>query len=326
MNGHTELLAPEFANLQMTARRIAGLITHTPVLHDPGLDKDLGCQAWLKCENFQETGSFKLRGASNAIARLSEAGDRRDVATHSSGNHGAALALAARRDGRKAHVVMPRNSVRAKLEAVRTLGAQVTLCEPNLDAREEGLALLVAQDRIPIPPYEHPDIIAGQGTAAMELIEFMGDIDILIAPIGGGGLLAGCAIAARALRPGITIFGAEPAGAADAHESFCRGERVSHWQPNTIADGLRAVLGGLNFRIIRERVDDILLVDETDIVEAMRLVRRQVGMTIEPSSAVAIAAIRQHPDLFRDARVGVVITGGNVDLAQFPWLREDSRD
>jgi len=321
MTDNTVLLTPDFADVEAAAGRLKGLILETPVLRDPGLDTELGCRAFLKCENLQDTGSFKLRGASNAVALLRESGDERAVATHSSGNHGAALALAARRDDRAAHVVMPRHSVPAKLDAVRRYGGEVVLCDPTQEAREAGLARLVAKGMVAVPPYEHPHIIAGQGTVAVELIDFVNDMDVLVTPIGGGGLLAGCAIAARALRPGIALFGAEPAGAADAWESFRRGERVTRMQPDTIADGLRALIGGLNFQIIRERVDDILLVEEADILQAMQIVWKLMGMPIEPSSAVAIAAIRRHPRHFRGARVGVVVTGGNVDFDQFPWLR-----
>ncbi len=320
MAGNTELHTPDFADIQAAAGRIDGLVRHTPVLNDHGLDRVLGCQAWLKCENRQETGAFKLRGASHAIARLRETGDTRDVATHSSGNHGAALALAASRDGRQAHVVMPENAVRSKMESVRRNGGEVILCESTQAARENGLARLVAKGMVPVPPYDHPDIIAGQGTVALELIESLDVIDILITPIGGGGLLAGCAIAARAMRPNVTIYGAEPAGAADAHASLRRGERVTEWQPDTIADGLRAVVGGLNFMIIKELVEDILLVSESGIVDAMKLVWMHLGMPIEPSSAVVIAALLEHRERFRDARVGVVVSGGNVDLTLFPWL------
>jgi threonine dehydratase len=326
MTGNTILKIPDFADVEAAARRLEGLILDTPVIRVPELDAGLGCLAFLKCENLQETGSFKLRGASNAVAMLREAGDVRAVATHSSGNHGAALALAASRDGRSAHVVMPRNSVPAKLAAVRRYGGEVILCEPTQAAREEGLARLVARGMASIPPYEHPDVIAGQGTVAMELIDFMKDTDILIMPVGGGGLLAGCAIAARTMRTHITLYGAEPAGAADAWQSLRTGERVTSLRPDTIADGLRAVIGGLNFDIIKERVDDILLVEEADIVDAMRWVWKHAAMPVEPSSAVAIAAMRRHRDRFRDARVGVVITGGNVDYAAFPWLRESPGD
>lgn len=324
MTANTEPQRPGFSDIQAASERIRGRIDHTPVVHDPQLDEALGCAVFLKCENHQTTGAFKLRGASNAVARLRASGDARDVATHSSGNHGAALALAARRDGRGAHVVMPRDSVPAKIEAVRSHAAAVILCEPGQAPREAGLRELVAQGMVAVPPYDDPDIIAGQGTAALELIDFMNEIDILLTPLGGGGLLAGSAIAARGMRPGITLFGAEPAGAADAWESFHSGRRVTEWTPDTIADGLRAVIGVMNFAIIHDLVDDILLTSEQAIVDAMKLIWARLGMAIEPSSAVAIAAMREHPERFEGRRTGVIITGGNVDLEFFPWLREQA--
>jgi len=324
MRSNTEPRRPVFQDIRAASERIRHDLVATPVIHDRGLDRELGCKAWLKCENRQTTGAFKLRGASNAIALLRQAGNTQDVATHSSGNHGAALALAAKRDGRKAHVVMPRNSVPAKIAAVRSHGAEVILCQPGQQPREDGLAELVSLGMAAIPPYEHPDIIAGQGTAAMELIDNMEVIDILLTPLGGGGLLAGSAIAARGMRPDITVIGAEPEGAADAWESFQQGERVASVDADTMADGLRALVGGLNFDIIKDEVDEILLASEAAIEDAMKLIWRQLGMAIEPSSAVAVAAIRQHPEVFAGTHTGVILTGGNVDVELFPWLREES--
>lgn len=320
MSPATDFPAPTIGEIRAAQARLRPLLPQTPLLQVPALDAALGCQAFLKCENRQETGAFKLRGASNAVVRLRESGDGRDVATHSSGNHGAALSLAARRDGRQALVVMPENSVPAKIEAVRRHGGQVILCAPGQASREQGLADLVAKGYVPIPPYEHPDVIAGQGTVALEIFEQAGDLDALVTPLGGGGLLAGCAIAARAVRPEMSIYGAEPEGAADGRASLHSGQRVTHWRPETMADGLRAIIGGVNFSIIRGHVDDILLASEADIVEAMRLVYETTGMVIEPSSAVAVAAVKNHPELFAGRKVAIVVTGGNVDLALFPWL------
>jgi threonine dehydratase len=320
MSVMTDFPAPGISELRAALERIRPLLPPSPLLQSAALDAALGCQALLKCENRQHTGAFKLRGATNAIARLRESGVQADVATHSSGNHGAALALAAQRDGRRAVVVMPKNCVPAKIRAVRQFGGEVILCAPNQAARELGLSELVAQGYWPIPPYEHPDIIAGQGTIVFELLEQAADLDALVTPLGGGGLLAGCAIAARALRPSMAVYGAEPEGAADGEASLRAGQRVSQWQPDTVADGLRALIGGVNFAIIREHVDDILLCTETQIVEAMRLVFETTGMAIEPSSAVAVAVVRSHPERFQDRRIALVITGGNVDLERFPWL------
>lgn len=320
MDSTTTFPAPVLADVRDALRRIRDALPASPLLHRAELDAALGCTAFLKCENRQQTGAFKLRGASNAIARLREAGDERDVATHSSGNHGAALALAAHRDGRRAFVVMPDNSVPAKIEAVRRFGGEVILCPPGQAAREAGLEELVRRGMVPIPPYEHPDVIAGQGTVALEILDELQDLDALVTPLGGGGLLAGCAIAMAGLDPSIAVYGAEPEGAADGHASLAQGRRVTSWQPETIADGLRAVIGGVNFDVIRRHVRGILLVSEDEIVAAMRLVLDTTGMAIEPSSAVAVAAVKRHPEIFSGRRVAIVITGGNVDLERFPWL------
>jgi threonine dehydratase len=313
--------AVTLTDVQLAARRIAGLVEHTEVRREAALDARLGCELWLKCEQLQATGAFKLRGASNAVARLEEQGLAGDVATHSSGNHGAALALAASRAGRQAQVVMPANSVPGKIAAVRRCGGEVILCEPNQAAREQGLAELVAQGLHAVPPYDHPDIIAGQGTAALELLSDHPFLDVLVTPLGGGGLLAGSAIAARGLSPAIEVIGAEPAGAADGAASFQSGRRVEHWQPETIADGLRGLIGKLNFDLIKANVDDILLADEDGIVTTMRLLYETTGMALEPSAAVAIAVISAHPQRFAGKRVGVILSGQNYDPALFPWLQ-----
>lgn len=318
--GHSSANALSLADVQNAANRIQGLVTHTPVRREPELDTALACELWMKCEQLQATGAFKLRGASNAVMRMKETGLVGDVATHSSGNHGAALALAASRAGRRAQVVMPANSVPGKIAAVRRFGGEVVLCEPTQAARENGLAKLVAAGLHPVPPYDHPDIIAGQGTAALELLNDYPFLDVLITPLGGGGLLAGSAIAARGLQADIQVIGAEPAGAADGAASLHSGRRVEHWQPDTIADGLRGLIGRLNFEIIQPHVDDILLADEDGIVAAMRLVLNTTGMSIEPSAAVAIAIINANRERFAGKRVGVILSGRNYDPELFPWL------
>ncbi len=253
MTQHSETTVPTFQDVQRARERIRDRVERTPVLNAPALDDWLGCEAWLKCDHLQPTGAFKLRGASHAIARLEEDGIEGDVATHSSGNHGAALAWAARAAGRRAYVVMPENAVRAKMDAVRQFGGDVVPCAPGQAPREAGLAEQVALGRLPIPPYDHPDIIAGQGTAALELLEQAPGLDDLVTPVGGGGLLAGCAIAAQGLDPDIRVYGVEPAGAADTAASLRQGHRVDDWSPDTVSDGLRAVVGVLNFAVIRER-------------------------------------------------------------------------
>jgi threonine dehydratase len=215
---------------------------------------------------------------------------------------------------------MPADAVPSKIDAVRSFGATVVLCEPGQRNREAGLASLVDAGYTPIPPYDHQDIIAGQGTAAIELLEDAPALDALITPLGGGGLLSGSAIAGRAMNPEMQIYGAEPAGAADTHASLEQGKRVTEWRPDTVADGLRAVVGVMNFQLIQTLVDQVLLADDQEIEQAMRLVLEQTALRIEPSSAVALAVIQRHPALFAGKRVGVIITGGNIDLELFPWM------
>jgi len=310
---------PTIDDILVAKQRIKGSVRRTPVLSEPQVNDILGCELWLKCENLQRTGAFKFRGASNAISRLDELGLDGDVATHSSGNHGAALALAASAHDRRAWIVMPENSVKTKVEAVRRNGGEIVFCEPDQQARERGLTELVARGCIPIPPYDHADIICGQGTAALELSEQCPGLVVILAPVGGGGLISGTAIAAKALIPSISVIGAEPEGAADTAFSLEQGQRVDQFQIDTIADGLRAIVGVLNFKIIQEKVDRVLTVSETGIMDAMALVWRHFRMLIEPSSATVITAITEHPECFKGKRVGAVISGGNVDLGQLPF-------
>ncbi|MEM1412976.1 MAG: pyridoxal-phosphate dependent enzyme [Pseudomonadota bacterium] len=311
---------PAFKDILAARERVRNRVLKTPVLNSPRLDEWLGCRASLKCEQDQPTGAFKLRGASNAVARLEEAGVQGDLATHSSGNHGAALAWAARAAGRRAFVVMPENAVRSKVDAVRHFGGEVIFCAPGQAPREEGLAKQVALGRLPVPPYDHEDIIAGQGTAALELLEQVSGLKALVAPLGGGGLLAGCALAAKGIDEHIAVYGAEPAGAADTAASLAQGARVESWSPDTVADGLRALVGKLNFDVIRNQVTEVLLSDDEAIVAAMRAAFERADLRIEPSAAVALAVIRKHRDHFEGQSVGVLLTGGNIDLDRFPWL------
>jgi threonine dehydratase len=288
----------------------------TPVLNEPGLDAVLRCNLYCKCENLQRTGAFKFRGASNAVARLRESNIGGDLATHSSGNHGAALALAARLDGRIAHVVMPENASPIKIEAVKRFGGLIHFCAPTQAAREAGLAKLEEDGLIRIPPYDHFDIIAGQGTAALELLQTNPDLEMLIAPVGGGGLISGTALAAE--DRDLAVFAAEPAGAADTATGIAQGRRVESWQPETIADGLRALVGVRNFAIIQQHVTRVLTVSDDEIRRAMALFWMHLRMLIEPSSAVVIAAVRKHPELFSGRRVGAIISGANIDPAD--WI------
>jgi threonine dehydratase len=310
---------PTIADILAARQRIDGKIRTTPVLSEPVVNEILDCELWLKCENLQRTGAFKFRGASNAIARLTELGLEGDVATHSSGNHGAALALAASNHGRRAWIVMPDNSVGTKVEAVERNGGNIIFCKPRQQDREKGLAELVARGCIPIPPYDHVDIICGQGTVAVEFAEQCNDLDIVLAPVGGGGLISGVAIAAKSMLPSVTVIGAEPEGAADTAYSLEQGKRVDEFPIDTIADGLRAIVGVLNFNIIHKQVDKVLTVSESGIRDAMALIWRHFRMVIEPSSATVIAAISEYPEAFAGRKVGAVISGGNVDLEQLPF-------
>jgi threonine dehydratase len=310
---------PVIYDILAATQTIDGSIRRTPVLSEPLVNDILGCELWLKCENLQRTGAFKFRGASNAIARLDEMGQDGDVATHSSGNHGAALALAASTHNRRSWIVMPEDSIKTKIEAVQRNGGEIVWCAPNQQAREDGLAKLVARGCIPIPPYDHADIICGQGTATLELAKQCSGLDIVLTPVGGGGLVSGSAIAAKALIPSVSVIGAEPQGAADTAFSLEQGKRVDEFPIDTIADGLRAIVGVLNFKIIQANVDMVLTVSENGIKDAMAFTWRHFRMLIEPSSATVIAAIMEHKQCFARQRVGAIISGGNVDIQQLPF-------
>lgn len=294
-------------------QRLRGKILQTPVLRSDEIDLALGLQVFFKCENLQKTGSFKLRGASHAVSLLPD--DCPGVATHSSGNHGAALACAARDRGWVAHVVMPENAVRSKIAAVRRFGGQVHLCAPTQAAREAGLAQLIEQGLAAVPPYDDERIIAGQGSCALELMEQVPGLDALFAPIGGGGLIAGTALAAQTGQPCPVVIGAEPRGADDTWRSLQQGERVQSHQPRTIADGLRALVGERNLAIIREQVDTVIRVDEAAIAEAMSLLWQSLKQVIEPSGAVALAGLQADARRWQGKRVGVILSGGNLDVA-----------
>ncbi len=309
-----------YDDIERAAARIAPYAYVTPVLRSASLDALTGCSLAFKCENFQRVGAFKFRGASNAVWSLSDAVAARGVVTHSSGNHGAALALAAKLRGIPAHVVVPEGAVAAKIVAIGAYGANVHTCAPTLAARDAGTEQLVRETGgTLVHPFADPAVIAGQGTAARELIREVGTLDALIAPVGGGGLIGGSAIAAQALVPQIRLFAAEPEGAADASESLRRGERVTDIVPDTVCDGLRAAIGPINFALLREHAVQVLLVNDDETSAAMRLVWERLKIVIEPSSAVALAAILRHRERFAGLRVGVILTGGNVDLSHLPW-------
>ena len=278
----------------------------------------VGCELFFKCENFQRVGAFKFRGAMNAVLLLTEAEAVRGVVTHSSGNHAQAVALAARIRGIPAHIVMPTDAPLVKKRAVEGYGARIIPCAPNVTAREETAAAVVAETGgTLIPPYDHPDVIAGQGTAALELLEEIPGLDAILAPVGGGGLLAGTTLCARELRPGIRVFAAEPAGADDAARSRAAGRLIPQTGPNTIADGLRTSLGQHTWPIVRDLIEDVLVVPEAEIVPAMELVFTRMKLVIEPSSAVPLAAILGGQLPAGISRVGIILSGGNVDLNVF---------
>ncbi len=314
--------AVTFADVLDAARRIAPFVHRTPVLTCGALDRASGAALFFKCENFQKVGVFKIRGATNAVSLLSDEEASRGVATHSSGNHAAALAVAARRRGIKAYVVMPRNAPTVKKEAVAGYGAEIVFCEPTLDSRENTLAEVMRRTGASlVHPYNDRRVIAGQGTAALELCEETPGLDVVIAPVGGGGLLSGTAIAVRGLSPGTTVLAAEPERADDACRSFKAGRIIPVEHPDTIADGLRTSLGALTFPIIRECVSDILTVSEDAIVSAMKLIWERMKIVVEPSASVPLAAVLGHPEQFRGKRIGVILSGGNVDLDALPWVR-----
>jgi threonine dehydratase len=307
-------------DIERAAARIAPYAHVTPALRSASLDALAGCSLVFKCENFQRVGAFKFRGACNAVFSLSDAVAARGVVTHSSGNHGAALALAAKIRGIPAHVVVPEGAVATKVAAIQAYGAIVHTCAPTLEARDAGTARLVRETGATlVHPFADPVVIAGQGTAARELIGEVGVLDALITPVGGGGLIGGSAIAATALAPQIQLFAAEPEGAADASESLRRSVRVTDIVPDTVCDGLRAAIGPINFSLLRDYAVQVLLASDAETIAAMRLIWERLKIVVEPSSAIALAAILRHRDQFAGLRVGVILTGGNVDLDRLPW-------
>jgi threonine dehydratase len=289
-------------------------------LRSRGIDALSNAQIVFKCENFQRAGAFKFRGACNAVWSLPDDIAAHGVITHSSGNHGAALALAARTRGIAAHVVVPEGAIKSKLAAIVAYGASLHHCAPTFAAREASTERLQAQTGATlVHPFTNPAVIAGQGTAALELFDEVGELDALITPVGGGGLIGGSAIAARARRPGIQIFAAEPEGAADAYESLRRGVRVTDIVPDTISDGLRGTIGEINLALLRRFDVRVLPVSDAQTIAAMRLVFERMKIVIEPSSATALAAVLRYSEYFAGRRVGLIMSGGNVDLDHLPW-------
>ena len=313
-------IAVDLAAIRAAHARIQPHVHRTPVLTSRSLDAAAEATLFFKCENLQKVGAFKARGACNAVFSLDDAEARRGVVTHSSGNHGAAVAWAAARRGIPAWVVMPENSAEIKKAAVQGLGATVRFCAPTLEARDTTCAAVQAETgALLVHPYDDWRVIAGQGTAALELLEEIPDLDAVITPVGGGGLLSGTAVASRGIKPSIHVYGAEPAGADDAWRSLQSGRIVPQTDPRTIADGLRSSLGVKTFAVLSTLVDAIGTTSEEAIVRAMRLTWDKLKLIIEPSSAVPLAALLERKLPVAGLRVGIVISGGNVDLDRLPW-------
>lgn len=308
------------SHIKSARQRISKYIHRTPVMTCRALDRICGSELFFKCENFQKTGAFKFRGACNAVLNLETQESNFGVITHSSGNHGAALALAASLKKITAYIIMPKNSAQIKKSAVLQYGGKITYCEPTLKAREKTLINMVAENKaVVIHPYNNYDIVAGQGTAALELLEDQNDLEVIITPVGGGGLLAGTCITAKAVNSDILIFGAEPKGADDASRSLKAGRIIPQENPRTIADGLLTSLGSRTFPIIQENVTDIVTVLESNIIKAMLLIWERMKIIVEPSAAVGLGVLLENPDLFKKKKVGIILSGGNVDLDNLPF-------
>jgi threonine dehydratase len=316
-------MSPTLTHIQQAAERIKPYAHRTPVLTCESLNEQVNAQVYLKCENLQKVGAFKFRGACNAVYSLSDAEAAHGVCTHSSGNHAQALALAAKMRGIPAYIVMPNNAPSVKKAAVAGYGGLITFCEPTLEARESTL------DRIRLDtganvvhPYNDERVIAGQGTAALELLDTIPDLDLIITPVGGGGLLSGTAIAAKGIKPNIRVIAGEPEMADDAYRSMKEAKIVPSANPKTIADGLLTSLGSLTFPIIREHVEQIVTVSEQGIIDSMKFIWERAKIIIEPSAAVAVGVLWEQKIDLSGLKIGVILSGGNVDLNKLPWQTE----
>ena len=306
--------------IKAAAERIKPYIHRTPVLTNESLNQKVGSQVFMKCENLQKVGAFKFRGASNAVWSLTDEEAEQGVVTHSSGNHAQALALAARMRGIPAYIVMPNNAPQVKKDAVAGYGGRITFCEPTLEARETTMdRIRLDTGATVVHPYNNEQVIAGQGTAALELLEDVPDLDVIIAPVGGGGLLSGTSIAATETKKGIRVIAAEPELADDAFRSMQAGNIILSVNPKTIADGLLTSLGTLTFPVIQERVEQIVTVSEAGIIDSMKFIWERAKIIIEPSAATVIAALWEKKIDLSGLKVGVILSGGNVDLNKLPW-------
>jgi len=311
---------PSLSDIRTAHARIRPFVHNTPVLTSELLNKIFNCELFFKCENFQKVGAFKFRGATNAVLSLSEKDKKNGVVTHSSGNHAAALSLAAGMNGVRAYIVMPESAPAVKKNAVAGYGAEITFCKPTLQSREETTRIIMERTGASlVHPYDNYNVICGQGTAALELLEVRKDLDIVVAPIGGGGLMSGTSTAVKGVNDKIMVIGAEPLNANDAFISFTSGKLTPSVNPLTIADGLLTSLSELTFSVITRRVDRILTAKEESIVECMLLVWERMKIIIEPSSATVLAVIKENPGLFRGKKTGLIISGGNVDLRKLPF-------
>ncbi|WP_227284841.1 beta-hydroxyaspartate dehydratase BhcB [Boseongicola sp. H5] len=321
MKDMTERPLPTFDDVLRAHERIAPHIHRTPVLTSSYFNELTGAELFFKCENFQKAGAFKVRGASNAVFGLSDEMAAKGVATHSSGNHALSLSYAAGRRGIPCHVVMPRTAPEAKKAAVRGYGGIITECEPSTSSREEVFAKVHEETGADfVHPYNDPRVIAGQGTCSRELVEQVSDLDAVIAPIGGGGMISGCCLTLSTIAPDMEIYAAEPEQADDAYRSFKAGHIIADDAPVTIADGLKVPLKENTWHFVSNHVTDILTASEQEIIDAMKLTWQRMKIVMEPSCAVPLATILKNPDVFRGKRVGVVITGGNVDMNKLPWM------
>jgi threonine dehydratase len=321
-----DLILPTIGDIRAAAQRIAGQAHRTPVMTCRGLDERAGAALFFKCENLQKAGAFKFRGACNAVLSLSDQQAARGVVTHSSGNHAAALALAARLRGVPAYIVMPENAPEAKRRAVEAYGGQITVCKPTLGDRQAVAERILQQTgAVLVHPYDDAAVIAGQGTLALEFHEQTPGLELLVTPVSGGGLISGIALATAAVSPGTQLVGVEPERADDARLSLQAGRLLAPPSGETIADGLRAALCERTFAVVSRHVREIIAVSEAEIVAAMRLIWERLKIVVEASSAVVLAAVLKQPEAFRGRRTGLVLSGGNVDLDKLPWMAEQGQ-
>lgn len=311
---------PSYNDIEKAASRISGYVHRTPVMTSLQLNNIFKASLYFKCENLQKVGAFKFRGATNAVLSLSEKELSGGIITHSSGNHAAAVSLAAGMRGAKAYIVMPSNSPDVKKEAVAGYGADITFCEPTLQAREDAANKIIEDTGATfVHAYDNYNVICGQGTAGLELVNDHPDLDIVLGPVGGGGLMSGTALAVKGFNENILVYGAEPLGADDAYRSIKSGKYIAHHKPDTIADGLLTTLSRRTFSILSDKLDDIFRVKEENIISSMRLIWERMKIIVEPSSAVTLAAILENPDMFSNRKVGIILSGGNVDLSRLPF-------